>query len=448
MLKNARIEAIILFLGDLLSLFAGLWLALFIRYYAAPELINFETHLLAFFPVFLFSFLVWFISGLYQKSTLLPAEGVSSILLNAQAVNAIFSAAFFYLVPVPGIAPKTILFFYIVLSTLFMFLWRYSLSGLFFAEKPVKAILVASENIRQEFESALKEHGVKNILILAFVNPEAPDFQRSFAGALKDNPRSKVIADCSHPIFSSVCLDLAPDLADRGLIDVVRLYEVIFDRVPLFDLGTGKLLEDAIVAESVWYAFGKRILDFIISLPLAVVFLILLPFVILAIKLESRGDVFITQERMGRFKKPIKVYKLRTMNFMEDSHWLGENGSNKVTSVGRVLRRLSIDEMPQMWNILRGELSFIGPRSDISGLAKRLSENIPGYDIRYAVTPGITGWAQINQQYSPGNISPQSIEETKIRLAYDLFYIKRRSLGLDLVIALKTLRILLSRAGL
>ncbi len=403
--------------------------------------------MVAFLPVFLFSFLVWFISGLYQKSTLLP-EGVSSILLNAQAVNAGFSAIFFYLFPIPGIAPKTILFLYIILSTVLLFLWRYYLSGLVFAEKRIKAILVVPENIKREFEGALKEHAVRNISILSFVNPDTPDFQDSFTKALRENPRARVIADCRHPIFSSVCLDLAPDLADRGLIDVVRLYENLFDRVPLFDVGTGRLLEDAISAESAWYAFGKRALDFLISLPLTIVFLIFLPFAAVAMKLESPGKIFITQERVGRFKKPIKVYKLRTMDFMEDSRWLGENGSNKVTKVGAVLRRLSIDEMPQMWNILRGELSFIGPRSDISGLAKRLSETIPGYDIRYAVTPGITGWAQINQKYSPGNISPQTIEETKTRLAYDLFYIKRRSLGLDLVIALKTLRILLSRAGL
>ena len=91
-------------------------------------------------------------------------------------------------------------------------------------------------------------------------------------------------------------------------------------------------------------------------------------------------------------------------------------------------------------SVISGELSLIGPRNDLQALGKRLAEAIPYYDARYLVKPGITGWAQINQQYEPGAISPSSIEETKMRLAYDFYYLKNRSLGLDLVIALKTLK--------
>ena len=91
-------------------------------------------------------------------------------------------------------------------------------------------------------------------------------------------------------------------------------------------------------------------------------------------------------------------------------------------------------------NILKGELSLIGPRNDILGLGKRLAEALPYYEARYMVKPGITGWAQINQQYEQGNVSPQSIEETKVRLAYDFYYLKHRSLGLDIIIALRTIK--------
>ena len=97
--------------------------------------------------------------------------------------------------------------------------------------------------------------------------------------------------------------------------------------------------------------------------------------------------------------------------------------------------------------MLRGELSLIGPRNDIESLGLRLAEAIPYYNVRYVVKPGITGWAQINQRYEPGNISPQSIEETKVRLAYDFYYIKNRSLALDIVIALKTLKRLFFRVS-
>ncbi len=98
-------------------------------------------------------------------------------------------------------------------------------------------------------------------------------------------------------------------------------------------------------------------------------------------------------------------------------------------------------------NVLSGEVSLIGPRNDIRALGERLGEAVPYYDMRYIVPPGITGWAQINQRYEPGNISPQSIEETKVRLAYDFYYIKNRSLALDLIIALKTVKRMLFRVS-
>ena len=100
----------------------------------------------------------------------------------------------------------------------------------------------------------------------------------------------------------------------------------------------------------------------------------------------------------------------------------------------------SLDEFPQFVNIFKGELSLVGPRNDILGLGLRLAEALPYYNARYRVLPGITGWAQINQQYEQGNVSPQSIEETKVRLAYDFYYLKHRSLTLDIVIAIKTLK--------
>ncbi|MCH7529972.1 sugar transferase [Patescibacteria group bacterium] len=101
--------------------------------------------------------------------------------------------------------------------------------------------------------------------------------------------------------------------------------------------------------------------------------------------------------------------------------------------------------MPQLFNILKGEMSLIGPRNDVSGLGSRLAEAIPHYNMRYLVKPGLSGWAQIKQDYSKGNISPQSVEETKIRLSYDLYYIKNKSFLLDIVIALRTIQTLISR---
>ena len=145
------------------------------------------------------------------------------------------------------------------------------------------------------------------------------------------------------------------------------------------------------------------------------------------------------------------VYKIRTMtaNNSANATWTKEEAEkgNVVTKVGAVIRKLSIDELPQVLNILKGEMSLIGPRNDIKGLGQKLSEEIPYYNIRNFVKPGVTGWAQTHQHYMGDNISPQSLEETKMRLSYDLYYVKNRSLLLDIDVALRTLKTLLSRFG-
>jgi lipopolysaccharide/colanic/teichoic acid biosynthesis glycosyltransferase len=139
-----------------------------------------------------------------------------------------------------------------------------------------------------------------------------------------------------------------------------------------------------------------------------------------------------------------------TRNDASSSTWTDEDKrkGNEITKVGNILRKLSIDEIPQVWNILKGDMSLIGPRNDIEGLGERLAKEIPYYTVRNFVKPGVTGWAQTHQHYMGNNISPQSLEETRIRLAYDLYYVKNRSFRLDMEIALRTIKTVLSRFGI
>jgi lipopolysaccharide/colanic/teichoic acid biosynthesis glycosyltransferase len=135
------------------------------------------------------------------------------------------------------------------------------------------------------------------------------------------------------------------------------------------------------------------------------------------------------------------------MNRSEDGVWVGET-DNKITKVGKFIRKTRIDELPQLWNILNGDLSFVGPRPDISGLNQRLSEEIEHYNVRNVIKPGLTGWAQIKQDYGNKNqISPQSVVDTQMRLTYDIYYIKNRSLLLDIRIVFRTIKTVLSKFG-
>ncbi|MEX0918797.1 MAG: sugar transferase, partial [Candidatus Paceibacterota bacterium] len=134
----------------------------------------------------------------------------------------------------------------------------------------------------------------------------------------------------------------------------------------------------------------------------------------------------------------------RTMKRSEEGVWLGES-DNQITRVGWWLRKTNIDELPQALAIIKGDISLIGPRSDIKDLGRRLAGNIPFYHTRYFIRPGLTGWAQIKQSYNLDNISPQTVAENTVRLTYDLYYLKNRSLFLDLAVTLRTITALLSR---
>jgi lipopolysaccharide/colanic/teichoic acid biosynthesis glycosyltransferase len=164
----------------------------------------------------------------------------------------------------------------------------------------------------------------------------------------------------------------------------------------------------------------------------------------LAVKLTSPGPVLYRQKRVGRYGVLFDCYKFRTMRADAEAEagptWAGDDDP-RTTLVGRVLRRTRLDEIPQLWNVLRGDMGFVGPRPERPEFVEWLSREIPYYHLRHIVRPGITGWAQVRYQYGA------SLEESKEKLRYDLYYIKNISLSLDLLIVLHTVKIVLLGRG-
>jgi lipopolysaccharide/colanic/teichoic acid biosynthesis glycosyltransferase len=273
-----------------------------------------------------------------------------------------------------------------------------------------------------------------------------------FAKKLQEARISMLVVDATNdalrPLLGRI-YQLALVTHDYQFSDFYDVYEEVFDRVPLSLLEYDWFLKNVSDPASDFYAAAKRVIDIAGAIIMGFVTILILPFVYIALRLEGSGPLFIGQDRIGKNGIRVRAYKFRSMSFNDaaSKDWVGEKKENKITKVGAFLRQTSLDEFPQFMNVLRGEVSLIGPRNDIEGLGKRLAEAIPYYNVRYIVKPGITGWAQINQQYEQGNISPQSIEETKTRLAYDFYYIKNRSLALDIVIALKTVKRMLFRVS-
>ena len=184
-----------------------------------------------------------------------------------------------------------------------------------------------------------------------------------------------------------------------------------------------------------YYQGVKRFIDIAVSSVGLVVAAPLILVAAIVIKLESKGTVFYSQVRTGRFSRSFRIYKLRTMasnSEVNGAQWAVKNDS-RITAVGKVLRKTRLDELPQFWNVLKGEMSLIGPRPERPEFVGELSEQIPFYQQRHLVKPGLSGWAQVNYPYGA------SVEDAYNKLTYDFYYIKNASLALDLQIVLRTI---------
>jgi len=228
-------------------------------------------------------------------------------------------------------------------------------------------------------------------------------------------------------------------------IDMHRIYEDVFDRIPLSLIEYSWFLENISLARKSTYDFLKRIMDIALGFSAGLASLIFYPFVILAIKLDDGGPIFSVQERVGQDNKPIKLFKFRTMSKANDGGKWGEGNVNKITRVGNFLRRSRLDEIPQLWNVVAGHVSLIGPRPEFADAVKKYEQEIPYYAVRHLIKPGLSGWAQIYHDNHPHH--GVAVEQTKEKLSYDLFYLKNRSFILDITIALKTVSKLLSIMG-
>jgi sugar transferase (PEP-CTERM system associated) len=226
--------------------------------------------------------------------------------------------------------------------------------------------------------------------------------------------------------------------------DATSWLERISGRIEVEQLYPSWLLFRKGIRSSASFAFFDRFFSTLLALLLLIITLPVIPFVLLAIKLDSRGPILYRQERVGRGGTRFYCYKFRTMRQDAEADtgpvWAGDDDP-RITRVGRFLRLSRLDEIPQLWCVLKGEMAFVGPRPERPEFVAWLSSEIPYYGVRHAVRPGITGWAQIRYKY--GN----TLEDAKEKLQYDLFYIKNASVGLDLLIVFNTVKIVLLGRG-
>jgi exopolysaccharide biosynthesis polyprenyl glycosylphosphotransferase len=189
---------------------------------------------------------------------------------------------------------------------------------------------------------------------------------------------------------------------------------------------------------------GKRLLDIVCGSIIAGIFALVFPFVALAIKLDSPGSIFYKQERVGLNGRKFTIYKLRSMVQNAERNGKAQwavKGDARITKVGNFIRKTRLDELPQAINILRGEMSIVGPRPERQQFIDKLEQQIPNYGTRLTVKPGLTGWAQVKYGYG------STVEDARIKLKHDLYYIQHQSLLLDLQILLRTFSVVFKMQG-
>jgi sugar transferase (PEP-CTERM system associated) len=241
-------------------------------------------------------------------------------------------------------------------------------------------------------------------------------------------------------------VDLLLSMKNRGVQvqDGNDVYESITGKVPIESMRLSWLLFSPGYYASRLSLIYKRFASVVISIVGLVLSLPLLPFIILAIKLSSPGRVLYSQSRVGRDGVTFRCYKFRTMQSDAEADtgpiWAADDDP-RITRVGKFLRMTRMDEIPQLLNVLRGDMSLVGPRPERPEFVAALKEKIPYYHLRHSIRPGITGWAQILYRYG------SSVEDAKEKLRYDLYYIKNTSMGLDLLIMMNTIKIVLLGRG-
>lgn len=437
-----------LFVGDLIVFYLSLWLALLIRYGTLPTQETWVTHAVPFTLIFIVWLFLFFIAGLYEKHTTLLKSKLPEIILHTQIVNSVLALLFFYLIPFFGITPKTSLFIYLVVSFLLIISWRRFFAVKVTSRKQQGALLIGSGEEMEELQREVNSNPRYGMCFVSSIDVdeiEDVDFKSEILDRVYTEAIHTVVIDTQNEKVLPV-LPRLYNLIFSGVrfIDMHKVYEDIFDRVPLSLVEYSWFLENISVTRKFTYEFLKRVMDILITLPLFVVSLLLFPFVWLAIQIEDGGDVFITQERIGKNNKHIRIVKVRSMSGNDTGDDVLKS-SLVVTKVGAFVRKTRIDELPQLWNVLKGDISLIGPRPEFPAMVKHYEEEVPFYNVRHLVQPGLSGWGQINDYDVPRKGA--DVEKTRRKLSYDLYYIKNRSFLLDVVIALKTLKTLLSRTG-
>ena len=441
MLKN-KLKKLSLFLGDVLILFLALLATLSLRYGTEFLNVKLEDHLPKFITVFGIWLIALYLNNFYNLNFRAWGRGFFKSLAGVLLFSTFFSILYFYLGTDAVITPKTNLLLFLIISALFFLVWRrlFKLFDKNLLAKDNIAIIGYNEKSDKLLAEIVRNPGSGYQTALIFKSAEE---LRVLTEKIKEKNIKTII----------ICDDFGQaDLLRENLFKCLNLkinfynypdfYELLSGKVPVEAIGAEWFLENIKEGERNYFNAIKNAADFFGALIILLISLPFWPLIALIIKLESWGPIFFSQVRVGRNEAEFKILKFRTMRELGNNKAMTVEGDMRITPFGNFLRKTRLDEIPQVLNILKGEMSFIGPRPERPEFVSDLEKALPFYKTRLLVKPGLSGWDQVSGEYHSA-----SVEDTLKKLQNDLFYIKNRSLYLDGIIVLKTIAAVLSRGG-
>lgn len=431
---SLRNRIFLLKLGDIVALTFSMFLSLFLWEFYSNSAMSYTFRQ---YQTMVFLELTWIFIAIISDSYDHKNLKDKFLYLCEPVRTAVFCGiiyALFYFFSPRNALPRGTAFIFCVVSCFFTMVWRYAHLKIFSLQELRENIVIIRDKNILEISSFLS---TSHFSVMAIIAPT--EIQK-----ITHLPLEKVHRIIYNPkeITKKEIYQLST-LNDKGIqiISIYTFYEELCSRV---SLESPNLLElPHIYKPSTMYRFCKRCIDLtgaVIGLGFS---LFLLPFVALLIKMDSCGPIFFSQIRKGKNGKNFRLWKLRTMHVVQEKdHIWTQKKDSRITRVGKFLRKMRIDELPQLWNVLRGDVSLVGVRPLSIDQCEKFAKEIPYHNLRHVITPGITGWAVINQGYV------NSSEGAAVRLEYDLFYVKYCNIWLDIFILMRTIAIVLSLKGL
>ena len=431
--NNLNLRQLLLFWGDITCLYLSLVGTVFFGFWGKFDWAWVSLHFLPFSIMYFFWLIIFYTFGLYDLKIIKFGSLFYTKIMGAILTCLGLGMIFFYLTPFFGITPKTNLVLNIIIFGILFLIWRKVFYALFSSHFLNRTVIIGEGPQTQEL--------TKEIISRPYLGYKLIDLDTSqdLLPQIQEKKIDTLIIPNTLEANSGLTKKLYQCLpAHINFMDWAQAYETICNKIPVSFITHTWFLENLKEGKRNLYNKTKRAVDVISAIIILTLILPFWPLIALFIKLENKGSVIYRQERIGKDDKPFFLLKFRSMNPGAEKEtgpvWAKKEDS-RATKFGKILRRTHLDELPQMINVLKGEIGLVGPRPERPEFVEKLETEIPYYHIRHLIKPGFTGWAQIKFRYG------RTIMDSHEKFQYDLYYLKNRNFFLDLGILLKTLQL-------